>query len=513
MKQLKVVVNDEQSLAIAAQGGYVTANFVTPIEVKAGSLICLDKFNATSKNISQNFAVVNQTFSGIINLGFSIATGPTSVTIPSGTYATVSDYMATINNLANANLLTASTDFLPAPGLFPFIENNWQAKQNQLGVGLALTQSWLFSKWECHNYGLSPYSTTPSSFWTPSANLTIAVGGLFHPTDGLSATLVSGPVMIGGGLATIVRLDLTTGLQGSFVYGFSSSTGSKLGGKFLQKQGNVNLFVVNDAGQETEILNSQTLFPGAYAGDENSFFTIFQKGGKFGFNYCDDITDDNAPVTEYCITGAYAGKMGTWSYVEQYTVVVDYPDGDLSPDIVGEALYTPQTGGNYNPQIFGSLALCNINLTTAGQLALVLGFEPQRYEFGALDASTSGITSLAPFNINQLRSAFELGIEILDIPLKTYFAQTQNSQFAGAGGRQNVICYFTPIPSTETQGLYSFANAVHQWLEIDNKSSTYLHSLSFRVFNPYSGLSFISNSMGFNLLISEPETRGLTIGL
>ena len=168
---------------------------------------------------------------------------------------------------------------------------------------------------------------------------------------------------------------------------------------------------------------------------------------------------------------------------------------------------------NINNLSVSTLIADNINLTTAGQLALVLGFEPQRYEFGALDASTSGITSLAPFNINQLRSAFELGIEILDIPLKTYFAQTQNSQFAGAGGRQNVICYFTPIPSTETQGLYSFANAVHQWLEIDNKSSTYLHSLSFRIFNPYSGLSFISNSMGFNLLISEPETRGLTIGL
>ena len=67
MKQLKVVVNDEQSLVIAAQGGYVTANFVTPIEIPAGSFICLDKFNATSKNISQNFTVQSQTFQKMRN--------------------------------------------------------------------------------------------------------------------------------------------------------------------------------------------------------------------------------------------------------------------------------------------------------------------------------------------------------------------------------------------------------------------------------------------------------------
>ena len=512
MKQLKVVVNDEQSLAIAAQGGYVTANFVTPIEVKAGSLICLDKFNATSKNISQNFTVVGQTFTGIINMGLSLANGEGTVTIPGGSYPTVLSYMATINNLANANLLTASTNTLPAGEIPPFVDNTWTAKQNQLGVGLELTQDSLFSKWTCHNYGLSPFSTTPSSFWTPSANLTITVGGLFKPTDGLQATLVSGVVMFGGGLATIVTIDLSDTTDAFFYYGFSSSNGAKQGGKLLQKPGSVNLSVVNDAGQETDIVNSQALFPAAYAGSADARFVIFQKGGKFGFSYCDDITDDNAPVTEYCITGAYAGKMGTWNYSEQYTVVLDYPIGDLSPECVGAASYTPETGGTYE-EPFESQSSCNLNLTTAGQLALVLGFEPKNYYFGPLDPETTYIESQSPFNINQLRSAFELGIEILDIPLKTYFAQTQNSQFAGAGGRQNVICYFTPTPSIETEGLYSFANSVHQWLEIDNKSSTYLHSLSFRVFNPYSGLSFISNSMGFNLLISEPDARGLTIGL
>ena len=102
-----------------------------------------------------------------------------------------------------------------------------------------------------------------------------------------------------------------------------------------------------------------------------------------------------------------------------------------------------------------------------------------------------------------MRSAFELAIEVLDIPLKTYFAQTLNSQYSGAGGRQNVVCYFTPETTILTEGLYSFSNSVHQWLEIDNKSSTWIHSLSFRIFNPYSGLSFISNSMGFNLLIKD----------
>ena len=48
------------------------------------------------------------------------------------------------------------------------------------------------------------------------------------------------------------------------------------------------------------------------------------------------------------------------------------------------------------------------------------------------------------------------------IPLKTFFAQTGPN--ARNFGRQNVICYFTPTPSNETEGLYSFANSTHQWL-------------------------------------------------
>ena len=513
MRQLKVIVNDEASLAIAAQGGYVTANFVSPIEIKAGSLICLDKFNATSKNISQNFTVVGQTFTGRINGGFALLTGFTDVVIPSGSYATVADYMATINNYANAYLLTASTNWVPNAGLAPYVTNNWEAKQNQLGVGLTISPfDGVLSQWSCINYGLSPYSTTASTFWTPSSNLTVTTSGTFLATDALSASIVSNKVMIGGGLATTVILALQFGVQGDWVFGFESSLGSKLGGKLVQNPGNANLFVRGDNGTETEITNSQSLFPGAYTGSANSVFVIFQKAGRFGFSYCDDITDDNSPVTEFCIVGTYAGAMGTWSYNEQYTVLGEYPLGDTSPPCIGPATYTPALGGVFTPPWEG-ITQCGLNLTGASQLALITGFQPVSYSFGQEAVGLSSITSTAPFNVNQLRSAFELAIEILDIPLKTFFAQTKNSQYAGAGGRQNVICYFTPTPSNETEGLYSFANAVHQWLEIDNKSSTYLHSLSFRIFNPYSGLSFISNSMGFNLLISEPEATGQSISL
>ena len=408
MRQLKVIVNDPASLSIAESGGYVTANFVSPVEVKKGSLICLDKFNATSKNISQNFGVVSQTFTVVVN---AVATGlEVPITVPAGVYPTINAYMAAINNISNAGAISAYRE-LPAGVVFN--TNNWLNTQSQISMALTMGTAGtggIFTKWLSLIYGLSQLSTTPSLDWVPSANFD-------------------------------------------------------------------NLFVIDDAGAPTEILNSQTLFPNAYTASTGTpKFTLLQKAGNFGFSYCDDITNDNAPVTLYCITGAYAGKMGTWTYAERYTAAATILGG-VAP--FGAITYTPQ-------------------------FAVTLGFQPAVYIFNPpVAATTSLIQGPAPFNINQLRSAFELAIEILDIPLKTYFAQTgANSR---SYGRQNVICYFTPNPSNETEGLYSFANAAHQWLEIDNLSDQIIQSLSFRIFNSYTGQSFVSNSMGFNLLIKDRD--------
>ena len=500
MKQLKVIVNDPASLSIAETGGYVTANFVSPVEIKKGSLLCLDKFNATSKNISQNFGIVAQTFVMVVN---AVATGlDVAVSIPFATYPSIAAYMAVINQNVNATAISAYRE-LPA-GVF-YDVNNWVNTQSQLSMGVELTttgEGGVFSKWTSTIYGLSALSTTPSLDWVPSANLGTNVDGLHYSTNGLSATLTAGQAcMVGGGIATQGIIRASSAGNVDWVWGFSSSNGAKLGGKIAQISGSPNLFVLNDAGVVTEILNSQTLFPNAYTASTGSpRFSLLQKDGKFGFAYCDDVTNNNADVDLYCIDDQYAGKMGTWNYAETFTASASVLGG-ATP--FGTLTYTPLTGGAQGYPVPSNTATL-INLSSASQLAVTLGFQASNYIFSpAVGSPVAIIQSPAPFNVNQLRSAFELAIEILDIPLKTYFAQTGAN--ARSYGRQNVICYFTPNPSNETEGLYSFANAAHQWLEIDNVSDQIIQSLSFRIFNSYTGQSFVSNSMGFNLLIKNRE--------
>ena len=372
-----------------------------------------------------------------------------------------------------------------------------------MGVELTTTgEGGVFSKWTSTIYGLSALSTTPSLDWVPSANLGTNVDGLHYSTNGLLATLTAGqPCMVGGGMATQGIIRASSAGNVDWTWGFNSSNGAKFGGKIAQVSGSPNLWVVDDAGTFTQIQNSQTLFPNAYTASTGSpRFSLLQKDGKFGFAYCDDVTDDNADVDLYCITGTYAGKMGTWNYAETFTASATLLGG-ATP--FGTLTYTPLTGGAQGYPVPTKTAT-SVDLSAAPQLAVTLGFQPSYYIFNPpVAAVVAFIQSPAPFNVNQLRSAFELAIEILDIPLKTYFAQTGAN--ARSYGRQNVICYFTPNPSNETEGLYSFANAAHQWLEIDNVSDQIIQSLSFRIFNSYTGQSFVSNSMGFNLLIKNRD--------
>jgi hypothetical protein len=505
MKQLKVIMNDTLSLKQAQNGAYITANFVTPIEIPVGSQICLDKFNCTSKNISQNFTIVEQAFGVDVNkYDDSITTD--EIVIPAGPYKTVQDYMDTINELVNKTAISA---YCPNP----VANDEWNANsfynlQRQNSMSLVLTQKDLFSVWTVTIYGESPLSTVSSPFWIPTDNLLTDSNGLHYSNDLNAAKLTSGEaVMNGGGLSTTFDLDLSKSalLTEAWEFGFVSNDGAKLGGRIAQVNGNRNLFLIGDNGVGTEITDSETLFAEAYVTENSCRFMIVQQAGNFGLVYTPDSENDNAPITVIGLPNkAYAGKLGTWTFAESYTM-------ELSTGanaVVGSIEYTPETGGSATGEGLpeSTETMVDLSSTFSNELALVLGFSKTLYSLSPFqNALVSTITSQSIININQLRSAFELAIEIVDIPLKNYFAQTGSA--SRSFGRQNVICYFTPLPSVETEGLYSFANSTHQWLDIDNTRDVVIQSLSFRIYNPYNGASFISNSLGFNLLIKSADEK------
>jgi hypothetical protein len=501
MKQLKVIVNDDLSLSKAKNGAYLTANFVSPIDIPKHSQICLDKFNATSKNISQNFGVVQQVFGVDIN---GETDNFTQITVPAGNYPTITAYMNAINNLVNQNAI--SSYYVNAvPGSWEQ-GSSFYDLQRQASMSLVLQPVGLKSIWTATIYGFSPISTISSPFWLPTENLLTDSSGNHYSNDLNTAKLTSGElVMQGGGLCLEFHLDLSADAADVDLWtlGFISSDGAKTGGRISQQDGELNLYLKDDNGNFTEVTDSETLFPEAYAGSEYVRFMIIQKEGYFGLVYTSNV---GSPVPEIKVIGLpgtpYAGKLGTWTFPESYTVVLETG----ATPVVAEVYYTPATGGTTN--LFGTpddtQTTIDLNKTASNQLCLTLGFNPAEYQLEPYTNDVvSTITSQNIYNVNQLRSAFELAIEILDIPLKNYYANTDPG--ARSFGRQNVICYFTPVPSVETEGLYSFANSTHQWLDIDNINDTVLQSLSFRVFNPYTGVSFVSNSLGFNLLIKGKD--------
>lgn len=505
MKQLKVVVNDTPSNLLTQAGGYITANFVNPVEVKKGSLICLDKFNATSKNISQNFGIVPQTFT----IGVNVVDEPNpvpfdSVTIPSGTYAGIVDYIAAVNQAVNAQAITA---FRPLP-IAKYSPSNWANVQSQNGMRVYLQLvDGLLARWTSQCYGYTSFSTTPSSFWSPSLNTGIDVDGYYYSTDTLDASITGTSSLVnGGGLSTTAILRPNTIGTTNWIYGIVDNAAS-LGGRLLQKTGSINIWVQNDEGVQTEIFGSVGLFPAAYAGSANCRFMIYQSQGKFHFAYYNDITN---PELTWWTTEDYNNTydMGNWSYAGVYSVLQSF-SGTFAG--FGATIYTPQL---FSESTFAapypSIPLTYVNLSNASQFALVFGLkvaDSQVFKESTGSTFQAILLGTSPSNVLQLRSAFELAIEIIDLPLKTYFAQSGTTNKNGFGGRQNVVCYFTPTSTIEAEGLYSFSNSVHQWLDIDNSADTTLHSLSFRVFNAYTGDSFISNSMGFNLLIKSPDER------
>jgi len=502
MKQLKVIVNDDLSLTKAKNGAYLTANFVTPVEIPMGSQICLDKFNATSKNISQNFGVVQQTFSAYVNRGASPAT---DITVPAGSYARIIDYMNTINNLVNQNAISA---YFPniVPGAW-IAESSFYDLQRQASMSLVLAPNGLKSDWTATIHGFSPASTVSSPFWLPTENLLTDSSGNHYSSDLNPAKLTSGElVMQGGGICINFNLDLSD-IQPMDIWtlGFVSSDGSKVGGKIgLLSE---DLVLYNDIGDPTVITNASTLFAGAYAGSQFCRFMLVQRSGYFGLVYTDNVTSINGTIVVIGLPGTeYFGALGTWSFPEFYNVELTVG----SNPFVSNVFYTPEIGGDIN--IFGvsndTETTLNLSNVSSNQLATILGFNQSVYNLPpSQDSDVSSIISQNIFNVNQLRSAFELAIEIVDIPLKNYFANTDPG--SRSFGRQNVICYFTPTPSVETEGLYSFANSTHQWLDIDNSRDSVIQSLSFRVFNPYTGVSFVSNSLGFNLLIKGKDESTL----
>jgi len=104
VQQLKIITGDKEALL---GGGYVTANFNTPIIVKKGSKITMDKWYADLVPNLVNFQANQLVFKMNSNVK-SVQTELTQISgsVPAGSFATIADYLATITASFN-NILTS----------------------------------------------------------------------------------------------------------------------------------------------------------------------------------------------------------------------------------------------------------------------------------------------------------------------------------------------------------------------------------------------------------------------
>ena len=141
-----------------------------------------------------------------------------------------------------------------------------------------------------------------------------------------------------------------------------------------------------------------------------------------------------------------------------------------------------------------------IDFTLSNSLRAGLGlsdglllFTPQNSDFGAFLGNS-------PMNLSKINSSFDLALEILDLPLQTFQGNSSRNQL---GSRQNVVCYFRPEHSNVGTNTYIYDSLAYQWLDIAISYPVNLSSLSFRVYNPYTGQNLVADNLTFNLMISD----------
>jgi len=140
-------------------------------------------------------------------------------------------------------------------------------------------------------------------------------------------------------------------------------------------------------------------------------------------------------------------------------------------------------------------------MTNAGALRAGLDV-PAGLIFLTPNSSTYGSYLAADaINMSIINYSFDVAIEILNLPLQTYQASSNGT----SGQRNNVISYFHPELSSVGTSVYIYDSKAYQWLDIDISYPVNLSSMSFRVYNPVTGIDLNANSMTFNLLINDSE--------
>ena len=463
-----------------------TVNFAAPVIIEPGNKIAMDKFSAVIKDVTIEFDLPESIYTFYYSLN-APNNQSASITLPSKHYATLAELLNLMTVLSNSAFSGH------VPGMLPLLNSGNFDVYRDIGVKVLASAA-------TGNKFIFEYTTCPyDAVALTQDNMQADTSGNWYPFSqgdwSIQQTDETVILTRGGGCLVEFKIDFPTAVEAAAddattFCGIIDKNGDTIG---LQQQPDGVLSLENAAGVRTAIPLASI--------PRESFCQIFQDSGYFQLRcYTPDI--NGLEIEHFNSITAHATALGSVDFFgsynfravgDKFVATADFP---AIGQIVTMSKDVPY--GTTQGQRERTVAL---DFTTANALRAGLGVPnglllcvPQNSDFGAYNGSEA-------MNLSAINSSFDLALEILDLPLQTYQASSDRKP----GSRQNIVCYFRPVLTNVGTNAYTYDSLAYQWLDIAASYPLNLSSLSFRVFNPATGLGLTAESMTFNLMINTLE--------
>jgi hypothetical protein len=461
-----------------------TVNFAAPVIIEPGNKIAMDKFSAVIKDITVDFDLPESIFTLWYSLN-SPNNQSAPITLPSKHYATLAELLNLMTTNCNAAFSAHVANMIPVTpgGTFSYRDR-----------GLKMLASATTG-----NKFLFEYVTCPfNALAVGETDMSADTSGNWYPTGAGDWAITQTDEEIyltrGGGCMVEFTVNLPSQAEaiadGSITtIGLLNKNGLLLG-LFQDDDGILYLSTIDSVNTEIPLASIP----------HGSTCQIYQSGGYFQLR-CFTIVG-GVQTEHFNSINAYSTALGTVDFFGQYNFRAFGSKTSVSvnlPAIGQEVTMTKDIAyGVTQNQLTRTVAL---DFTEASALRAGLGVPnglllcvPQNSDFGSYSGSEA-------MNLSSINSSFDLALEILDLPLQTYQASSDRKP----GSRQNIVCYFRPVLSNVGLNAYTYDSLAYQWLDIATSYPLNLSSLSFRVFNPSTGVGLTASSMTFNLMINTLE--------
>jgi hypothetical protein len=492
-KQLKVIIDDNYTPLAPT-----TVNFSAPVVIEPGNRIALDKFTAVINSITSNFNLPDSTFTFYYSLA-SDNFQSADVFIPAANYEFINDLMIAITAACNNTFTAYKTGYLPST--FPLTTDR------DVGLKILCDTTTSLALATTNTFRMQYCTVADADLVLDQVGMTVGIGGFWYSnaTGVWSVTQNNaGFLLQGGGCSCEFRVNFATAVDAianqSLIYIglIASSTDGLYHGLLQNKLGEIYLVNGNQTTQ-VDIAN----FPESVVGGAQYYCQIYQVAGQFALRYY--RLNNNGTQTEiYNSNTLNPGALGAIDYTVNYIFQSDGVNGPIVNQNQAPGIYQ---NGNMTfdavpPTSSGTfLRTVAFDMSKSGALRAGLDVPPGLNVLGPQNSLFGSFTCQSSINMSILNSAFDIAIEILDLPLQTYQAVSGGMP----GQRNNVVAYFHPALSQIGTSTYIYDSRAYQWLDIDVSYPINLSSLSFRIYNPATGLGIDALSISFNLLIGETE--------